>query len=143
MKQLILATSSEEQAEQVSEALVEECKETIFKLRRLRLQMERATGKKTEDLLFSEHKGIDYRVESVEFEKVNEYASLSKMDRLGKVENNEADHLIRRIVYRWTDKAQAGDQRSGPLRAGPGPAGQAERVALHVLEGRARQHRVR
>lgn len=100
MKQTLLTSENEEEVERVSEALLEECKETIFKLRRLRLQMERANGVKTRRRIFHEHKNVNFEIESIEFEKVNEYATLNEMERLGLVPDNDTDNLVKKAVYR-------------------------------------------
>ena len=92
-------TSSEDNNEQI-EKLLNSTQESIFKLRRLRLQMERTNGIQAKKKLFDEHTNVNFEVESVEIEKMNEYFSLSEKQRMEWVPNNIQDNLIKRLVYR-------------------------------------------
>jgi CCR4-NOT transcriptional regulation complex NOT5 subunit len=90
----------ESESNEQNEKLLEDCKDSIFKLRRLRLQMERSHGIKARKKLFEEHTNVNFEVESVEFEKMNEYLSLTEHQRMGLIQNNVQDNLIKKIVYR-------------------------------------------
>jgi hypothetical protein len=87
--------------DEITENMVKDAKDTILKLRRLKLQMERTNGIRARKRLFEEHTNINFEVESVEMEKMMEYFGLSEKERLALVPNNVQENVIKRLVYRY------------------------------------------
>jgi hypothetical protein len=80
--------------------IMKDFKEIIFRLRRLRIQMEKTNQSKAEQKLFKEHTNINMDFETVGFEKLEQYMNLSETERMVGNKDTEQDFWIQKIITR-------------------------------------------
>lgn len=88
------------QSTEMDDKVFADLKGILFRLRRLRLQIERAHKSKAEERLFKEHTHVNIDFETVEFEKLEQYFELNELERIRENLDTSSEFWVKKIVTR-------------------------------------------